>query len=243
MAAAASMLLLPLTAVVLLLAESTAATAADSTPRPQDASPSRDIPGERLGEDKFLYFAYGSNLLARRLHLMNPTARRHGIGELKDYRLDFSTPSSKRWGGAPATVVPEPGDSVWGAIWSLDIEDRDHLDEQESVHSGLYDVFNATVRTPDGEVLHCRSYLMRLVPTKLSPGESRSPERQPSLVYKKVIVTGARESGLPAEYIARIEAVADNGSAGSEPPISLDSLLQDSPKEPKAADVVAPAAR
>lgn len=163
-------------------------------------------------------------------------------------------------------MVPDQGDSVWGAVWSLDIEDRDHLDEyvsknnaqhcgitaglmdavdlsrQESVSSGLYDVFNATVLTPDGEVLHCRSYLMRLVPPKLQPGESRPPERQPSLVYKKVIVTGARESGLPADYVARVEAVADNGSAGSSPPISLESL-EAAPEAPKDADVAAPAAR
>ncbi|XP_034236786.1 gamma-glutamylcyclotransferase-like isoform X2 [Thrips palmi] len=233
--------LLSLIAVVLLLAES----ATDPTPTPQDAGPARrDIVGEGRGDVKFLYFAYGSNLLARRLHLMNPTARRHSIGELKGYRLDFSTPASKRWGGAPATVVPDPEDSVWGAIWSLDIEDRDHLDEQESVHSGLYDVFNATVQTPDGEVLLCRSYLMRVVPPKLQPGEARPAHRQPSLVYKKVLTAGARESGLPADYTARLEAVADNGSAGSNPPISLESLQ--SPQSSEASGVTpapAPAAR
>ncbi|KAK3927296.1 Gamma-glutamylcyclotransferase [Frankliniella fusca] len=187
--------------------------------------------GPGPGEGKFLYFAYGSNLLARRLHLMNPTAKRYGIGELKDYRLDFSTPASTRWGGAPATVVPDPGESVWGAVWSLDLEDRDHLDEQESVHSGLYVVFNATVHTPGpgaGGALQCRCYYMRVEPPRLAPGEPRPAERQPSLVYKQVLLHGARESGLPAEYIARLEAVQDNGSAGKAPPISLDSLISSS---------------
>ncbi|XP_026278890.1 gamma-glutamylcyclotransferase-like isoform X1 [Frankliniella occidentalis] len=189
------------------------------------------IPGDGPGDGKFLYFAYGSNLLARRLHLMNPTAQRHGIGELRDYRLDFSTPASKRWGGAPATVVPDPGESVWGAIWSLDIEDRDHLDEQESVGSGLYDVFNATVRVAGGGVLQCRCYLMREVPPRLAPGEARPAARQPSLVYKQVLLHGARESGLPAEYVERMQAVQDNGSAGASPPISLDSLQQQQPAQ------------
>lgn len=31
----------------------------------------------------FLYFAYGSNLLTKRLHLQNPSAVRKGIAELK----------------------------------------------------------------------------------------------------------------------------------------------------------------
>lgn len=37
----------------------------------------------RMGNDTFLYFAYGSNLLGKRIHLQNPTAERRGIGRLK----------------------------------------------------------------------------------------------------------------------------------------------------------------
>lgn len=32
---------------------------------------------------KFLYFAYGSNLLQKRIHINNPSAVRAGIGKLK----------------------------------------------------------------------------------------------------------------------------------------------------------------
>lgn len=31
----------------------------------------------------FLYFAYGSNLLTKRIHINNPSAVRKGIGKLK----------------------------------------------------------------------------------------------------------------------------------------------------------------
>lgn len=37
----------------------------------------------RMGHDTFLYFAYGSNLLAKRIHIQNPTAVRYGTGRLK----------------------------------------------------------------------------------------------------------------------------------------------------------------
>lgn len=32
---------------------------------------------------KFLYFAYGSNLLSKRIHINNPSAVRAGIAKLK----------------------------------------------------------------------------------------------------------------------------------------------------------------
>jgi hypothetical protein len=32
--------------------------------------------------NKFMYFAYGSNLLAERIHIQNPTAVRIGAGKL-----------------------------------------------------------------------------------------------------------------------------------------------------------------
>lgn len=37
----------------------------------------------RMENDTFLYFAYGSNLLGKRIHIQNPTAVRYGIGRLK----------------------------------------------------------------------------------------------------------------------------------------------------------------
>ncbi|XP_017798644.1 PREDICTED: gamma-glutamylcyclotransferase-like [Habropoda laboriosa] len=37
--------------------------------------------------DKFLYFAYGSNMLAKRIHINNPTAVRRDVGFLKKIML------------------------------------------------------------------------------------------------------------------------------------------------------------
>jgi gamma-glutamylcyclotransferase len=38
---------------------------------------------------KFLYFAFGSNLLAERIHIMNPSAVFKSVGKVKGYKLDF----------------------------------------------------------------------------------------------------------------------------------------------------------
>lgn len=93
---------------------------------------------------KFFYFAYGSNLWSKRIHINNPSAVRVGIGKLKvrkimqkqtikvyldyqDYKLDFVT-YSKRWRGASATIIPYKGNHVWGALWELDKVDLPNLD-------------------------------------------------------------------------------------------------------------------
>lgn len=91
---------------------------------------------------KFLYFAYGSNLWSKRIHINNPSAIRIGIGKLKvsktkhltkfsrnfqDYKLDFVT-YSNRWKGASATIEPKKGKYVWGALWEVDKSDLPNLD-------------------------------------------------------------------------------------------------------------------
>lgn len=76
----------------------------------------------------FLYFAYGSNLLMQRIHINNPSAKRAGIGKLKNYRLDFNTYAA-RWRGAVATIVPTKDSYVWGAIWEIEQKDMASLDE------------------------------------------------------------------------------------------------------------------
>jgi len=39
--------------------------------------------GHKTMANKFYYFGFGSNMLARRIHIQNPTARRIGAGKLQ----------------------------------------------------------------------------------------------------------------------------------------------------------------
>jgi gamma-glutamylcyclotransferase len=75
----------------------------------------------------FLYFAYGSNLLTKRIHINNPSAVRVGIGKLMNYQLDFAK-YSERWRGASATIVKSDKRHVWGAIWEIGLEHMESLD-------------------------------------------------------------------------------------------------------------------
>lgn len=42
-----------------------------------------DVAKKNVNDDKFDYFAYGSNLLARRLHIGNPSAKFYSAAKLK----------------------------------------------------------------------------------------------------------------------------------------------------------------
>jgi hypothetical protein len=45
----------------------------------------------------------------------------------QDYRLDFNG-YAQRWGGAVATIVPDLGREVWGALWEMNVSDVENID-------------------------------------------------------------------------------------------------------------------
>lgn len=170
-----------------------------------------------------MYFAYGSNLMAARIHINNPTAVRVSKAKLVDYRLDFGY-WSQRWKGAAATVVPDEGKYVWGAVWQLDRSDMENLDRQEGVSSNVYFPFEVEVETPDEQKLLCRCYQLCDTPTKLNPGQPVPEDRLPSELYLSVIIKGAQETGLPDDYIKQLKKISHNSYKGDNSTV-LSSLV------------------
>ncbi|CAH0554567.1 unnamed protein product [Brassicogethes aeneus] len=162
---------------------------------------------------KFLYFAYGSNLLAQRIHINNPSAQRAGIGKLKDYQLDFIT-YSKRWRGASATIVNKTGSHVWGALWQIDNTHMESLDRQEGVENNLYFPLNVELDTPEGKTVIARVYQQTKTPETLENIENLPDDRKPSAVYLGTILKGAEESKLPEEYKEWLHRIPHNGYDG-----------------------------
>ncbi|KAH9519965.1 hypothetical protein Btru_071374 [Bulinus truncatus] len=154
----------------------------------------------------FKYFSYGSNLLKERILINNPTAQVYGTGKLHGYHLEFDTPvgcGKSRWYGAAATVRPKEGSFVYGVIWDVHLEDKDNLDSQEA----YYHPIEVDVES-NGEKIKCRTYEMQ----KNTTGYSL-----PSPHYKKVLIDGARQNGLPEEYIEYLESFEDNGVTDTPP--------------------------
>lgn len=172
----------------------------------------------------FTYFAYGSNLLAKRLRLNNPSAIRNGIGKLEDYEIDFAS-FSTRWKGAIATITAKKGKCVWGAIWELDVEHLQTLDEQEGVPNGIYFALELDVVTLDGNVKKCRLYKLSQEFECIENIIELPEVRRPSPAYLKIIILGAKESNLLEAYIDFLKTIPHNGYEG-EVGIDLNALIK-----------------
>ena len=143
------------------------------------------------------YFAYASNLChaifceRRRMRpLQSQRARLDG------WRLTFALPIGPGERGV-ASVEPTFGSSVWGAAYLLSPEDCERLDRSEGVHFGIYRRIAVDVTTDDGAVLGAYTYR--------SPWAT--PGRKPSPRYLGLILAGAREHALPAEWVGFLDGL------------------------------------
>lgn len=152
----------------------------------------------------FLYFGYGSNLDPEQLRRHCPSAQFVSVARLPDFRFALTIESKNTWGGGVGDLQPAPGDEVWGALWLIAAGDSHALDD----HMGCFrdpPAYRRTavaVTTPAGDQVRCRSY------TVAAPHPDGF---LPSPAYLEAVVRGARAVGLPAGYIARLEAIPDNG--------------------------------
>lgn len=174
-----------------------------------------------MSRGTFLYFAYGSNLLAKRIHIQNPTAIFLDTAKLDNHRIDFIRVSN-RWNGASATIVPAEGEYVWGALWEISNENSDSLDDQEGVNTNFYFVKNVTVTRRNGEFTLCRTYEQCMRPILIKAGETIPEDRLPSKTYMETIVNGAKQIGLPNDYITMLENIKHNGKNASQ--VIIDQL-------------------
>jgi gamma-glutamylcyclotransferase (GGCT)/AIG2-like uncharacterized protein YtfP len=141
------------------------------------------------------YFAYGSNMGLTALRERCPSARQLGIARVEGYRLGFTRYSKKRGGGV-ADLVPAPGRVVWGALFDVG-DELELLDGFEGVPTA-YRRELWKVTTPEGSVLEAWVYVVA----------EKVAEMLPSREYWELLVEGAREAGLSAEYVAEIERIA-----------------------------------
>ncbi len=144
------------------------------------------------------YFAYGSNMNHEQMQKSCP-----GSMFLKPVRLDGytfvydgrSTAEMHTEKGAVANIVPDSKKHVWGALYEVSEQDIANLDIVEDIPHA-YQKANLVVRDSQGT-----SYTG--VTAYLRPPQEIG---QPTADYKATVLRGARDSGLPDDYLARLEA-------------------------------------
>ncbi|MCE1234914.1 MAG: gamma-glutamylcyclotransferase [Hyphomicrobiales bacterium] len=135
----------------------------------------------------FVYFAYGSNLLAARLRARCPSAVFLGRASAVDHTTAFDVRS--RDGSTKLGLRRRSGRVAHGALWRIDEADREGLAAAEGVNYVETDGF-AVIDGEGGEI-RAVTWLPKRPP---EPG-------LPFDWYRDLALAGARECGLPAETI------------------------------------------
>lgn len=143
-------------------------------------------------------FAYGSNLSEERLRRRVPSARFLGPARLEGHALRFHKLGLDGSGKADAFRTGHPGDAVWGALFEMDERHKDDLDRYEDLGRSYREV-GVRVRTPDAGIREAFAYVA--LPSAIEP------DLKPFAWYLAFVVRGARERGLPREWIEALRAV------------------------------------
>lgn len=157
------------------------------------------------------YFAYGRNMGSEAMRAAGPGHRYVGRAELRGHRLAF-TRRSLRTGTGVADILAAPGRSVWGALYELDEAQLAAIAQKEGsgwayepttvrVIAALEPRGSATEPPAGGSA----GELEAIAYTVIAPDAEHVP---PSAEYLQALLSGARERGLPAPYVAALAALA-----------------------------------
>jgi cation transport regulator ChaC len=156
------------------------------------------------------YFGYGSNMhrsIFEERRGMRPLATRWGW--LEGWRLCFDLPVGPGERGV-ANLVSEAGARTCGVLYLLVPDELDRLDRSEGVHVGVYERMAVEIVATDEPV-----------PAFTYRSRHSTPGRKPSARYLGLLVEGATQHGLPAEYVSLLEshefAVDERLAAQAEP--------------------------
>ena len=156
-------------------------------------------------DSPMLYYAYGSNMDWAQMQRRCPDARFRAIGVLDGHRLCFPRRSNLRGCGV-ASIQPVAGESVWGVVYAVSAADLAALDGHEGYEEGREKHLNRYNRV-EIQVSHAGDTAQRIVAWTYVAVIEESPPL-PSLAYMAHLMAGAATWGLPADYRARLQAVA-----------------------------------
>jgi len=140
-----------------------------------------------------LYFAYGSNLDARRIRERVSSARRVCTAWASGRRLIFG--KRGRDGSGKATLVSDPEARVWGVLYAMVTAHWELLDRFEPGYARVA----IAVTTERGESVDATTYV---APQTLDDPVAFA-------WYKRLVVEAARDQGLPAHYVASLERLPE----------------------------------
>lgn len=155
---------------------------------------------EGSAQERFLCFAYGSNMLTARLTTADraPSARAVGTGYVEGYRLTFAKVSRERGGRCSGKCDIEPAAEknarVYGVLFSIARADEGTLDQTEG--PGYTKITMPVITTQGSEE----------ATVYVAVSDRKDTALQPYGWYKGYVLAGAIEHGLPDWYVNQIRA-------------------------------------
>ncbi len=138
-----------------------------------------------------LYAAYGPNMDPRLMSSRCPHSPLQGTGWLLGWRLTFGG-EEYGWDGAIATIVEDPLDQVFVALYDITEEDTSALDDLQSVSTGLFLKTKVRIAALTGEQL-AYTYVLAAYEGGM-----------PSASYLGVLADAAEAADAPADYVAAL---------------------------------------
>ena len=140
-----------------------------------------------------LYAAYGSNLDPTRMSERCPHSPLRSTGWLTGWRLTFGG-EEHGWDGALVTIVQDPFEQVFVALYDVTDEDMAVLDEIEMASAGLYRKTRVRVATMAGSHL-AWAYVLDAYEGGL-----------PSASTVGILADAAEAADAPDDYVAALRA-------------------------------------
>ena len=158
------------------------------------------------------YFAYGSNLLTRRLRDPSraPSAIALGIASAPGFVMRFHKIGTDGSGKCTLIATRDSAAAMYGVVYEFADSDVAGLDREEGVHLGAYHRQTIRLVFPGGGGTEAMTYVA---------GDSYVDATcVPFDWYRDLCVAGAMQHGLPPRYVqelARTPAVPDPDAARS----------------------------
>ncbi|MCW2782433.1 MAG: gamma-glutamylcyclotransferase [Marmoricola sp.] len=146
---------------------------------------------EHYPDQVTLYAAYGTNLDPIRMSERCPHSPLRSTGWLEGWRLTFGG-EDHGWDGALATIVQDPFEQVFVAVYDVAHEDVTSLDGWDSADTGLYRKVKVRVATLTDEVVAWVHVL------------DAYEGGLPSARYLGVLADAAEAADAPADYVAAL---------------------------------------
>lgn len=138
-----------------------------------------------------LYAAYGSNLDPARMGERCPHSPLQSTGWLTGWRLTFGG-EEHGWDGALPTLVQDPFEQVFVAVYEVSKADESALDQWEQADTGLYRKTKVRVALLTGSVV-AWTYVLDAYEGGL-----------PSAVTLGVLADAAESADAPDDYVAAL---------------------------------------